>query len=340
MLNFKKKGSAYVVVVVILLVVSLAITALNLWPRPDNHGDENPLRKDGDRPILVAHRGGDGEFPGNTLEAFYNAYGVDDRAVMETDINITKDGVLILCHETYLEKRTDAEGDIVDWNYTDLIEQKVNFGYRNKADSDELTLFMDEYGNEIKPADLEGYPEGLPGRDAEIYLATTLDELLTAFPENIVSIEVKQSGEVGLRAVKEALKVVEQHDAFDRVIFASFHDEIYEEYQRLQREGEVPETFMCSPAMGAAVKYVALYFLGLDVFFTDKVSVFQIPMEEYGIGLCSSRLIKNASKHNIATHYWTINDEDDMRKLIENGADAIMTDYPHKLQEVLDSYEK
>jgi len=33
----------------------------------------------------------------------------------------------------------------------------------------------------------------------------------------------------------------------------------------------------------------------------------------------------------MAIHYWTINDEDDMRRLIEIGCDGIITDYPDVL---------
>ncbi len=338
MFTGKKSGSVGLVILIIILIIALALTIFALLPKPQSFKGENPLLKDGDRPILVAHRGGDGEFPGNTLEAFYNAYSVDERVLMETDANITKDGVLILCHETYLEKRTNVSGDIIDWNYSDMIEQKVNFGYHNKTDSDELYPFADEYGKEIKPTDLEGYPEGLEGRDKEVYLATTFEELLVAFPNNIISVEIKQSGETGLAAAKEAVRIVSKHNAFDRVIFASFKDEVFAEYKRLQKSGEVPESFMYSPSLMGAIKYVALYFFGLDAFYNDGIAVLQIPMEEYGIGLSSKRLIRFANKHNIAVHYWTINDEDEMRTLIENGADAIMTDYPHKLKEVLDSY--
>ena len=121
---------------------------------------------------------------------------------------------------------------------------------------------------------------------------------------------------------------------------ASFHDEIYNEYCRLDRENEVPDNFMYSPAMGGAVKYYVLYLLGLDVFFNDGVGVLQIPTEKYGFNLASKRLIQNAREHNIATQYWTINSEDEMRMLIENGADGIMTDYPHKLQKVYESYSE
>lgn len=339
MTNVSNTTSAVSVLLVIAIVIVSFFGVCNFLPRPKNHADENPLRRTGELPILVAHRGGDGEFPGNTLEAFYNAYGVDERVIMETDVNITEDGVLILCHETYLDKRTDAKGNIVDWTYADLMEQKVNFGYHNKSGSDELYPFADAYGKQVKPSDLEGYPEGLDGRDSEIYLATTVEDLLTAFPNNIVSLEIKQSGEIGLRAVKEALRLIEKYNAWNRVILASFHDEIYEEYKRLDKSGEVPDSFMYSPSMGGAVKYFVLYLLGLDVFFTDEISLLQIPTDKYGFNLSSKRLIKNATKHNLATHYWTINDEDEMRMLIENGADAIMTDYPHKLKEVLDSYK-
>lgn len=330
----KKKGVVAYVALIIILVIVLTFVILALLPKPQNFKGENPLRKTGDMPMIIAHRGGDGEFPGNTLEAFYNAYSVDERVIMETDANITKDGVLILCHETYLDKRTDASGEIIDWNYSDMIEQKVNFGYYQGA------IYKDYNGKEVKPSDLENYPQGLEGRDKEVYLATTFEELLLAFPNNIISIEIKQGGDIGLSALKEAVRIVEKHDAFDRVIFASFKTEIGKEFKRLQKSGEVPDCFMSSPSLMGVIKYAGLYFTGFDMFYHGKIAVLQIPMEEYGVKLSSKRLIEFAHKHNIAVQFWTINDEEDMRTLIENGADGIMTDYPHKLKEIIDSYNK
>ncbi len=339
MKNGSKKGSAAIIVIAIILSIVVAFAVLALIPKPQNFEGTNPLRKDGELPILVAHRGGDGEFPGNTLEAFYNAYGVDSRALFETDVNLTSDGVLILCHDTTLDGTTNVSGEVIDWSYADLISQKVNFGYDNSEDGTKK-LYTDEQGNVVLPTSLEGYPEGLEGRDSEVFLATTLEDLLKNFPETIISVEIKQGGDVGFRALEEALRLVRKYDAFDRVIFASFHDEIYAEYKRLAASDEVPESFMFSPSMGGAVKYYVLYLLGLDVFFDDAVSVFQIPMDQYGFNLSSERIIRNAHKHNIAVHYWTINDVEDMYTLVERGADAIMTDYPHKLAEIYESYGK
>lgn len=340
MRNVAHSSSVATVLLVILALTVVFFTVAAVSPRPQNHEGENPLIAKGDMPILVAHRGGDGEFPGNTLEAFYNAYSVDERVIMETDVNLTADGVLILCHETYLDKRTNASGDIIDWKYTDLIEQRVDFGYKNDTDKGERKHFTDENGQEIHPSDLAEYPEGLDGRDSEIFLATTLEELLVSFPDTIVSVEIKQGGDTGFAALSAALELVERLDAFDRVIFASFHDEIYNEYKRLAASDEVPDSFMFSPSMGGVIKYYALYILGLDAFFDDEISILQIPKDQYGIDLSSKRLIEYAHKHNIAVHYWTINDEAEMLELIESGADAIMTDYPHKLAAVYASLGK
>ena len=177
-------------------------------------------------------------------------------------------------------------------------------------------------------------------RDEAVFLATTLEELITSFPENAINVEIKQAGDLGLKALKEVLRLLEVHDAWDRVVVASFHEEIYDEFQRLQTDGEVPETFMCSPAYDAATEFYVLQLLNLDVFFGDDMCVFQLPMEEYGFDLATRHMVKAAHKHNMAVHYWTINDPEEMRHLIDIGADGIMTDYPHRLQEVYDSYQK
>ena len=81
---------------VVLGSIVLLWLILFLLPRQQNFESENPMRRDGALPILIAHGGGNGEFPDNTLEAFYNAYSVDPRVMMETDVSITKDGIVIL----------------------------------------------------------------------------------------------------------------------------------------------------------------------------------------------------------------------------------------------------
>ena len=339
----KKSLKITSVILAVLLVIYLIIFFL---PEPQSFEGTNPMRADTDLPILIAHGGGNKEFPDNTLEAFYNAYSVDNRVMMETDVSITKDGVVILSHDTTLDRKTNVTGAIADWNYSDLISQEVDFGYTNKTDENaslvegtERVHFKGEDGQEKYPTDVT-YPDGIAPRHETVFLATTLEELIVAFPNNRINVEIKQSGEKGIECANAVIKLLEKHNAFERVVLASFHGEIFDLYQKYIADGTVPSTFMCSPGTGGVVKYVALTALGLDFFYRDSVSVFQIPMEEYGITLARKSLVDNAHKHNISVQYWTINDIEDMKTLIEIGADGIMTDYPHRLQSVYDTYQK
>lgn len=327
--------------------ILLVYLILVLFPRFDNFKGDNPMLKDGEMPILIAHGGGNKEFPDNTLEAFYNAYSVDNRVMMETDVSITKDGVVILSHDTTIDRKTNATGNIADWNYSDLIAQEIDFGYTNPTKNDKLNgervKFKGPDGLEKTPLDVE-YPEGVTPRHETVFLATTLEELIVAFPNNKINVEIKQDDELGEKCFEAILVLLEKYDAYDRVVLASFHDDLYETYLEYIEENKVPDNFMCSPGVDGVTKYVILRLLGLDVFFTDKMCVFQLPTEEEAAGitfdLSTKALINNAHRHNLAVHYWTINDKDEMRELIEMGADGIMTDYPHRLKEVYDSYNK
>lgn len=328
-------------IISLVLVFILATYAIvSLIPPKHNYKGNNPLIVDGELPLLIAHGGGNKEFPDNTLEAFYNAYSVDSRVMMETDVSITKDGVVILSHDVTLDRKTNVVGKISEWSYSDLIEKEVDFGYTNPTKNQELVgervKFTTDDGKNVTPLDVE-YPIGITARHESVFLATTLEELIVAFPENNINVEIKQSDELGLRCLEEVIHIIEKHDAFDRVVVASFHNDIYKEFERLVDEKKVPDNFMYSPGIAGVAEYYVLSILGLDIFFSDGITVFQLPTEEYGINFASSRTVKNAHKHNIAVHYWTVNDEDEMRRLVKIGADGIMTDYPHRLKEILNS---
>ena len=225
-----RKGLKITALVLAVLVAVYAVLAL--LPRQNNFKLDNPMRKTGEMPILIAHGGGNREFPDNTLEAFYNAYSVDDRVMMETDVSITKDGVVILSHDISLDRKTNVVGLIEEWNYEDLMLQRVDFGYDNPVEEDadginrlsgNRVKFADDDGNTKTPLDVT-YPDGVSPRNDKAFLATRLEDLLVAFPDNRINVEIKQNGDTGMRCLREVIRLMEQYDAFDRVVLASFHD--------------------------------------------------------------------------------------------------------------------
>lgn len=107
-----KRKRGFCIAALVLVAIILAYTVLVFLPKPKNYESQNPMMKSTDLPTLIAHGGGNGEFPDNTLEAFYNAYSVDENVMMETDVSITADGVLILSHDVRIDRKTNEIGYI------------------------------------------------------------------------------------------------------------------------------------------------------------------------------------------------------------------------------------
>ena len=70
--------------------------------------------------VVVAHRGDWRNYPENSLPAIESVIrmGVD---VMELDIKMTKDSVLVLCHDRTLDRTTTGSGNISDYTYEQLL---------------------------------------------------------------------------------------------------------------------------------------------------------------------------------------------------------------------------
>ena len=334
-----KKRLTLTIISGVLCLILIAWVIVATLPKKLLFNKPNPFGDISAYPTLIAHGGGHKEFPDNTLEAFYNAFDADKNVMMETDVSITKDGVVILSHDTTIDRRSNKTGKICDWNYSDLIAQKVDFSYVNQVNSSDVfkgtdedrIKFTNDDGVKVMPTDVPGYPEGLDGRDKEVFLATTLTELITAFPDNKISVEIKQNGELGQKALDRVLEIIKEHDAFNRVVVASFNGKIY---NRLKQENAVNPNLMFLPSVTGVVKYVVLDIFGLSALFNDKIAVLQIPMKQAGVNLATAEFVQKAHNRNVAVQYWTIDDEDDMRHLIKINADGIMTNYPHKLKKV------
>jgi glycerophosphoryl diester phosphodiesterase len=299
---------------------------------------------------MIAHGGGNLEFPDNTLEAFYNAYSIDQEVMLETDVSLTKDGVIILTHDTTLDRKTTLlNAEVININYADLVRDEVDFNYQNTVVpnsngfnvSGVLTKYKTFEDKEVTPLDVN-YPAGVVARHPSKFLVTTLEELITKFPNNFINVEIKQTGDTGLLALSKVIELMERLDpnynTFGRIVLASFHQNIYEELQRIREEDH--STLMYSPELMGVVKYFVFHTLRLDLFYFDRVSVLQVPMGRYGLNLATRGFVNTARKHNIAVHYWTINDEDDMRLLVRNGAHGIMTDRPTLLKQIIDQETK
>ena len=281
---------------------------------------------------ISAHRSGAGVAPENTLMAFRQVlerneeYGVD---TYEFDVNITADGELVILHNLTYDKTSDA----VEY-----------FGRENVAAS-EITLAEAKKLNMGENFELDGeYPyRGLRGDDIPADLrVVTCDEAFDFIEANSNGkkfnyiIEIKSTEENGKRAADKLYSIITERNLQDRVIWATSEIPVseymaatYPDMPRSANPDEVIEFFVCSK-------------LGIDLSKRDvSYMALHIPYGEKSgpafINLGTKRLINYAHKYNIAVQYWTINSEKDVRKLAENGADCVMTDYPDMAYKVVNS---
>ena len=195
-----------------------------------------------------------------------------------------------------------------------------------------------------------------------------LDELFTEFPEKMYILEIKDTvnnhdgDDMTFKlAVQRLIEVVNAHNMNHRVIVASFDDRVID-YVNEQSNGSL----MTGAATNETFKFVILNTLRLGFFYNPSDAVLFLPIKDdikphqrdmvdkapkfiinqittydeitdtYYTDLMKQRIIKEAKRHNMAVIFWTVNDEETMRKLINMGVDGIITDRPDLLKIILD----
>jgi len=81
--------------------------------------------------------------------------------------------------------------------------------------------------------------------------------------------------------------------------------------------------------------------LGLSNIYQSPAEAFQVPESSQlpvlgEVTVLTDRFVENAHKHNIAVHAWTINETDDMARLLDTGLDGIITDRPDRLKSIIE----
>src|SRR5687768_14873397 len=83
-------------------------------------------------PMLVAHRGGAGLKPENTLAAFLDADALWQADMIELDVHATADGHCVVIHDPTVDRTTNGSGAVAAMTLAEL--QSLDAGYRFTAD--------------------------------------------------------------------------------------------------------------------------------------------------------------------------------------------------------------
>ena len=152
-----------------------------------------------------------------------------------------------------------------------------------------------------------------------------LEDLLLTWPDVRINIDPKAEA-----SVEPLIEVLRRMDAIDRVCVGAFSD------ARIARVRDALGPELCT-GMGPE-EFVGLLraYEGEDVEFRSQAA--QIPPTDHrGNPLVTPELVETAHRFGIVVHVWTIDDPDEMHRLLDLGVDGIMTDRPKVLREVFEA---
>ena len=257
-----------------------------------------------DKVLNIAHRGGRRIRPEHTIVAYDQAL-LDGADILELDVHETMDGILVVMHDGTVNRTTDCTGAIKEMLFADIRE--CDAGYNFDPDGD------------------ESYPYRGMG-----LVVPTMVEVFERYPETAFVIEVKQSNP---SIVDHFVEVIREHGVEDKMTGSAFDDALLQELRIAAPEiptnlGETEVLVFWGKSSDPG---------GLDPEYEPPAEFLQVPTERGGIPVLHPDFVPVAHELGMYVHVWTINDEEEMRFLLENyDLDGIMTDDPPLLAKVID----
>jgi glycerophosphoryl diester phosphodiesterase len=257
------------------------------------------------RPLLFGHRGARGTMPENTVAAFARAL-ADGANALELDVHRSRDGEVVVFHDDDGGRMANDPRPIESLDFATIAQWDLGHGF------------------------VEGGQRPFVGRGLR---APRLVDVLRAFPGVAINIDLKTS-DAALR--EAAIAVIEAHGDVDRVVLASFHDEVI--------NAVIASGCRCRVAL-ARNAVAALRLLPgivarrvLRPYIERGGSRVQVPPQTNGLRLDKPSFIDRAHDLGFAVDYWVINDlEQGQQLLLERGADGLISDFPARFAHLVPS---
>jgi glycerophosphoryl diester phosphodiesterase len=254
-------------------------------------------------PLVFAHRGGAKLRPENTLLAFDHglSLGADG---LEFDVRLSRDGVVVVHHDATLERTTDGSGPVAAHTADELgrLDAGFQFSPPSPAESGPASARQPA----LHP--FRGLAGGVP----------RLADVLRRYPAARCIIELKTND---LELARRTIDTVRAADAVERVSLGSFGTQVLRAARFL--EPRIPT--------GASREETRLALYRSWVRWPVRrppYREFQVPERAGSTRVVSPRFVRYAHEAGVAVRVWTVDDEHDIRRLLEWGVDGIISDRP------------
>ncbi len=314
-----------------LLFLALLLTPL---PAAASASAQNPWPAQ--RVLNIAHQGGEDEFPSNTLYAFKKSVraGAD---MLELDVGVTRDGKVVVSHDTTLDRTTSGRGTIESRTLEQIRRLDAAYWFAKGGEDAyahdrkrKAYTFRGIATGKRKP------PKGFSRRDFRV---PTLRQVMKAFPRTPINIEVK--GRTPDEATEEYVRNAEVLAALLRdtgrrdLIVVSFVQAAVDRFHEL-----APQIDVAPGVDGSAAFLLGGGSPG------EGVVAFQLPITyEFGgqvLDVTTADNVARAHAAGYAWHTWLSNDGESpatWRQLIDWCVDGVMTARPAAFERVLRDHD-
>lgn len=221
---------------------------------------------------------------------------------LELDVHLSRDGHVVVIHDETVERTTNGTGSVAGMTLAEL--RGFDAGHKFSPD-----------GGRTRP---------YGGRGLRV---PTLAEVLQEFPGVAVNIDMK-AGRPGIEAA--VLQVLREAGAEGRALVVSSKHGAVRRFRKIS--GGRVSTGASRFETGV---FYALSRLHLERLLRPAYDALQVPLRHRGIPLVTRRFVEAAHARGVRVDAWTINQAGEMRRLLDLGADVIMTDSPETLAGVL-----
>ncbi|NND04216.1 MAG: glycerophosphodiester phosphodiesterase [Acidimicrobiia bacterium] len=214
---------------------------------------------------------------------------------IETDVRISKDGHVVVFHDETLERTTDSRGKVSDWHLDELRKLDAAFHFDHEG----------------------GHP--LRGQGVRI---SSLADVFAEFPDVYFNIDLK-----GPNLEWPVADVIRQAGREDSVMIGSFVGLRTARFRRITNGAVATSAGPRDTIMMWAASRRGR-------FVRRPVEAYQIPFNYKSLPI-DQKYVDAIHNSGAQVHFWTVNEKPDMHRLLDLGADGIVTDRPDALNEVL-----
>ncbi|MEJ7714042.1 MAG: glycerophosphodiester phosphodiesterase [Pyrinomonadaceae bacterium] len=211
------------------------------------------------------------------------------------------DREFILMHDRTVDRTTDGRGAVASLTLRELKDLDAGYGWT--PDSGRT----------------------FPYRGQGITIPT-LKEVFAAFPKTRLNIEIKAVDDPLIQSFCQELRTAKMTH---QTLVASFRGSAIAEFRR-----HCPEV-ATSASSGEVIKFLALQKIALPQSYNASTQAFQVPVRWSVVNVLTKGFVNGAHARNMQVHAWTIDEPEEMRRLIGLGVDGIITDYPDRLLNIV-----